>query len=60
MLSVPSGLLVSGGGDEPKMSSSELSTAGFVAVSVWPDIVVAGEGGVERAELESVGADVIA
>lgn len=41
------------------MSSSELSTAGFVAVSVWADIVVAGEGGVECVELEFVRADVM-
>lgn len=45
--------LVSGGGDEPKMSSRELSAAGFA--SPWVELmVVAGDGGAESAELESV------
>jgi hypothetical protein len=39
------------GGEEPKMSSSELSAALSVCVE---DIVVAGEGDADRAELESV------
>lgn len=41
------------------MSSRELSTAGC-AVSGWADMVVAGEGGAEWAELESVCVEVMA
>lgn len=52
-------LIVSAGGEEPKMSLSELSTAGFVAASLWVDMVVAGDGGVECAEVESVRVDVM-
>lgn len=43
--------LVSGGGEEPKISSRELSAAGFA--SRWVELmVVAGDGGAESAELE--------
>lgn len=45
--------LVSGGGEEPKISSKELSTAGCAARCVEL-MVVAGDGGAESAELESV------
>ena len=44
--------LVPGGGEEPKISSRELSTAGFASLRVEL-IVVVGEGGAESAELES-------
>lgn len=59
VVSVAAGFLVSGGVEEPKMSSSELSTAGFVAVSEWADIVMAGEKVVEWTELESVRVEVM-
>lgn len=45
-------------GEEPKMSSREFSAAGMAVVSA--DMVVAGEGGAEFAELESVWVGVIA
>jgi hypothetical protein len=45
--------MVSWGGEEPKMSSRELSTAGLSGW-VWVDIVVAGEDGVDSADEESV------
>lgn len=41
------------GGEEPKISSSELSTAGSASLCVEL-MVVAGDGGAESAELESV------
>lgn len=45
---------VSVGGEEPKMSSSELST-GMGASVFWVEVLlVAGDGGAESAELESV------
>lgn len=46
----------SGSGDEPKMSSRELST-GWAS---WVDIVVAGDGGADWVELESVCAEAMA
>lgn len=49
-------MLVSG--EEPKMSSREFSAAGG-AMLASSDMVVAGDGGVEFAELESVCVDVI-
>lgn len=45
--------LVSGGGGEPKISSRELSTAGFASLRVEL-IVAAGDGGAESAGLELV------
>lgn len=45
------------GGEEPKMSSRELSSTAGLS---WVDIVVAGEGGVDWADEESVWVDVIA
>jgi hypothetical protein len=46
--------LVSGGGEEPKISSRELSTAGFASLWVELIVVAGGDGGAESAELESV------
>lgn len=43
--------VLSYGGEEPKMSSRELSSTAGLS---WVDIVVAGEGGVEWADDESV------
>lgn len=56
--------LVSSGGEEPKMSSRELSTAGCCgAVLGWVEVVVAivaGDEGGDRAELESGSVDAMA